>query len=127
MAATRPQAAYLTRFYFCMSVGGVLGGIFSGLIAPHIFSWIAEYPLLVVAAALARPGLAWPRGKEARLIVMVVALVLIVALPGLHEGFSVIPPYNWIAWGAVVTLVACAVAARNLPLRLAVLFAAVFV
>jgi len=31
---------------------------------------------------------------------MVVALVLIVALPGLHEGFSVIPPYNWIAWGA---------------------------
>jgi hypothetical protein len=58
---------------------------------------------------------------------MVVALVLIVALPGLHEGFSVIPPYNWIAWGAVVTLVACAVAARNLPLRLAVLFAAVFV
>src|ERR1700681_3416514 len=82
MAATRPQAAYLTRFYFCMSLGGVLGGIFSGLIAPYVFSWTAEYPLLVVAAALARPGLAWPRGKEARLIVMVVALVLIVALPG---------------------------------------------
>ena len=63
MAATRPQAAYLTRFYFCMSLGGVLGGIFSGLIAPHIFSWIAEYPLLVVAAALARPGAGLAEGK----------------------------------------------------------------
>src|SRR6266478_4544734 len=127
MAATRPQAAYLTRFYFCMSLGGVLGGIFSGLIAPRIFSWIAEYPLLVVAAALARPGLGWPKQKEARLIVILVALVVIVALPGLHQGFSVIPPYNWIVWGAVVALVACAVAVRNFPLRLAVLFAAVFV
>jgi hypothetical protein len=127
MAATRPQAAYLTRFYFCMSLGGVLGGIFSGVVAPHIFSWIAEYPLLVVAAALARPGLVWPRGKEAKLIVMFVALVLIVALPGLHEGFSIIPPYNWIVWGAVVILIASAVALRDLPLRLAVLLAAVFV
>src|SRR5882724_3252740 len=127
MAATRPQAAYLTRFYFCMSLGGVLGGIFSGLIAPRIFSWTAEYPLLVVAAALARPGLGWPKQKEARLLVMLVALVVIVALPGLHQGFSVIPPYNWIVWGAVVALVACTVAVRNFPLRLAVLFAAVFV
>jgi hypothetical protein len=127
MAATRPQAAYLTRFYFCMSLGGVLGGIFSGLIAPHIFSWIAEYPLLVVAAALARPGLAWPSGKEARLILLFVALVAIAALPGLREGFAVIPPYHWIVWGGVVILTACAVAFRDLPLRLAVLFAAVFV
>ncbi len=127
MAATRPQAAYLTRFYFCMSLGGVLGGIFSGLIAPHIFSWTAEYPLLVVAAALARPGLAWPKGKEARYVASFVALVVIVALPGLREGFSIVPPYNWIVWGAVAILVACAVALRDVPLRLALLFAAVFV
>ena len=127
MAATRPQAAWLTRFYFCMSLGGVLGGIFSGLIAPHIFSWIAEYPLLVVAAALARPALAWPSGKEARLIVAFVVLVVIAVLPGLREGFSIIPPYNWIVWGAVAILIACAVALRDAPLRLAVLFASVFV
>lgn len=127
MAATRPQAAYLTRFYFCMSLGGVLGGIFSGLIAPRAFSWIAEYPILLVAAALARPGLGWPKPREAKFIAIAVALVVIAALPGLHQGFSVIPPYNWIVWGAVVALVACAIAFRNLPLRLAVLFAAVFI
>jgi hypothetical protein len=127
MASTRPQAAYLTRFYFCMSLGGVLGGIFSGLIAPRIFSWIAEYPLLVVAAALARPGLAWPTAKEARLLALFAALVALAALPGLREGFSVIPPWNWLVWGAVVILIGCAILFRGQPLRLAVLFAAVFV
>src|SRR6202047_3620504 len=85
MAATRPQAAWLTRFYFCMSLGGVLGGIFSGMIAPHIFSWHAEYPLLLVAAALVRPGLAWPSGKEAMRIVAFAALVVVAMLPGLRE------------------------------------------
>jgi hypothetical protein len=127
MAATRPQTAYLTRFYFCMSLGGVLGGIFSGLIAPHVFSWIAEYPILVVAAALARPGLTWPRGREAAMLAAFAVLVVIAVLPGFREGFSIIPPYNWFVWGAAIVLVAGAVALRKQPLRLAVLFAAVFV
>jgi spermidine synthase len=81
----------------------------------------------VVAAALARPGLVWPTEKEAWLILIFGAFVLIVTLPGLHESISVVPPYSWIVWGAAVVLVACAVAFRDLPLRLAVLFAAVFV
>src|ERR1700761_675176 len=127
MAATRPQAAYLTRFYFCMSLGGVLVGIFSGLLAPHLFSWIAEYPLLVVAAALARPGLVWPERKEATLILIFAAFVVIAMLPGLHQGFSIIPPYNWIVWGAVFILIAGAIVFRKMPLRLAMMFAAVFI
>jgi hypothetical protein len=127
MAASRPQAAWLTRFYFCMSLGGVLGGIFSGLIAPRIFSWIAEYPLLVVAAALARPGLGLPGRREATLILAFAALVVVVALPGLRENISIVPPYNWIVWGAVIILIACAIVFRASPLRLAVLFAAVFI
>ena len=86
MAATRPQAAYLTRFYFCMSLGGVLGGIFSGLIAPRIFSWIAEYPLLLVAAALARPGLGWPKPREAKLLAIAVAVVVVAAPAGVTPG-----------------------------------------
>jgi hypothetical protein len=27
-----------------MSAGGVIGGIFAGLIAPNVFSWVLEYP-----------------------------------------------------------------------------------
>ena len=34
----RPEPARLTEFYLWVSFGGVLGGIFAGLIAPNIFS-----------------------------------------------------------------------------------------
>jgi len=127
VAATRPQAAYLTRFYFCLSLGGVLGGIFSGLIAPKIFSWIAEYPILIVAAALARPARSWPKGKEAGLVIGFVVLVLLACLPGLREGFMILPLANWIVWGVVLLLVAGALASSSSPLRLAALFAAAFI
>jgi spermidine synthase len=63
LARRRPPARYLTAFYLWLSLGGVIGGIFAGLIAQHIFSWVAEYPLLIIFAALCRPGLAWPRSK----------------------------------------------------------------
>src|SRR5260370_8589817 len=33
----------------------MLGGIFAGLIAPLLFSWVAEYPVLAVLAVLCRP------------------------------------------------------------------------
>ena len=52
----RPEPARLTEFYLWTSFGGVIGGIFAGLIAPHVFNGIAEYPILVLAALLAMPG-----------------------------------------------------------------------
>ena len=57
LARRRPPARYLTIFYLCMSLGGMIGGIFSGLVAPNIFSWVAEYPILIVAGLLCRPGI----------------------------------------------------------------------
>src|SRR5216683_936427 len=44
LARTRPAAKYLTGFYVALSFGGMVGGLFAGLIAPYAFSWIAEYP-----------------------------------------------------------------------------------
>lgn len=52
----RPETAHLTEFYLWTSFGGVIGGIFAGLIAPHIFNGVAEYPIMVLAALLAMPG-----------------------------------------------------------------------
>ncbi|WP_456669855.1 spermidine synthase [Bradyrhizobium sp. USDA 3240] len=52
----RPQPARLTEFYLWTSFGGMIGGIFAGLIAPHVFSGVAEYSILVLAALLAMPG-----------------------------------------------------------------------
>lgn len=57
MVRHRPSAQHLTEFYMWMSFGGVLGGLFSGLAAPHLFSTVLEYPLLLVASILCHPGL----------------------------------------------------------------------
>jgi hypothetical protein len=55
LARTRPASKYLTGFYVALSFGGMVGGLFAGLIAPYTFSWIAEYPILVALAVLCRP------------------------------------------------------------------------
>jgi hypothetical protein len=52
IARDRPPAQHLTEFYLWMSVGGVLGGAFNALIAPLIFSSVAEYPLTLILACL---------------------------------------------------------------------------
>ena len=48
----RPDPAQLTHFYLAMSVGGALGGLICALLAPSIFDWTYEHPLLIVAAAI---------------------------------------------------------------------------
>ncbi|MDR6787269.1 hypothetical protein J2Y58_000610 [Sphingomonas sp. BE138] len=51
----RPEPARLTGFYLAMSFGGALGGVFAGLIAPTLFDWTWEYPLLILAAGALVP------------------------------------------------------------------------
>lgn len=56
LAKDRPSTKHLTEFYLWMSVGGMLGGMFNGLIAPVVFKWGAwEFPLAIFAAAICRP------------------------------------------------------------------------
>jgi SAM-dependent methyltransferase len=55
MYRRRPEAAHLTAFYLAMAVGGVLGGIFCAILAPSLFDWAYEHPLLIAAAALLVP------------------------------------------------------------------------
>ena len=53
----RPAPVRLTEFYLWTSLGGVLGGTFAALLAPHIFSRVYEYPVLIAAAVLVLPGM----------------------------------------------------------------------
>lgn len=53
----RPAPDRLTGFYLAMSFGGAVGGVFAALIAPVLFDWTYEYPLLVLAAGLLVPQL----------------------------------------------------------------------
>jgi hypothetical protein len=44
-ARTRPSAESLTMFYFCIAIGGAVGGMVVSLVAPWIFPNYWEYPL----------------------------------------------------------------------------------
>ena len=57
MYRTRPDASQLTEFYLMMSVGGVIGGFFCAIVAPLLFNWTWEHPILLLAAALLLPQL----------------------------------------------------------------------
>ena len=60
LADRRPAAEYLTEFYLCISIGGLIGGVFVALVAPLVFDSILEYPLSLVLAAALLPN----RGRE---------------------------------------------------------------
>ncbi len=88
LVSRRPSATHLTEFYLWMSFGGVLGGIFTGLVAPQIFSTVMEYPLLIAVVFLCRSELYKNLDRSIRLELLVVALVTAVLLLPAAWGFS---------------------------------------
>jgi SAM-dependent methyltransferase len=54
LALRRPHHTRLTEFYLLLSVGGVLGGAFNGLVAPVVFDDLLEYPIAIALVCLAR-------------------------------------------------------------------------
>lgn len=56
LVQSRPATTHLTEFYLWLSFGGVLGGVFTALIAPLVFTGLAEYPMALVLACLLRPS-----------------------------------------------------------------------
>ena len=56
LAGDRPPPARLTEFYAFVSLGGALGGVFNGVLAPFVFDHLVEYPIALVLACLLVPG-----------------------------------------------------------------------
>ena len=82
LAADRPEASRLTEFYFWLSFGGMLGGLFNTLVAPQVFTSVAEYPLAVLMGCLlVRPmNAATGRPAFAALVPIAIAFLTAVAL-----------------------------------------------
>jgi hypothetical protein len=56
LARERPAASRLTEFYLWISVGGAIGGLWNGLVAPLVFNNVYEYPVAIALACLLRPS-----------------------------------------------------------------------
>ncbi|MFM1814431.1 MAG: hypothetical protein RLZ98_1126 [Pseudomonadota bacterium] len=104
---SRPAAQHLTEFYLWMAGGGVLGGIFAGLIAPQIFSEVFEYPLLLALTMACRPGAVTSlfNVKDEWLKAWLVAaagLLVYLLLPGFAKSHGF---FFW-GWGSTAALAA---------------------
>lgn len=110
LARTRPAARYLTGFYVALSFGGMVGGLFAGLIAPYTFSWIAEYPILLALAALCRPsGASTVRGGLTLWAMAMVAGLVFVGLSYRESAMEFLESYRvWLvsAFALVIAMLA---------------------
>jgi SAM-dependent methyltransferase len=102
LARLKPNPKYLTQFYVMVSVGGALGGILVGLVAPYLFPAYYELAIGMVACAVLvvlvlkqDPELKWFRSwrQPAPLVSAALAVALAVYL-GLqireeHKGVRV--------------------------------------
>jgi hypothetical protein len=123
----RPAPARLTEFYLWVSLGGVLGGIFAGLIAPNVFSGTYEYPILIAAALLALPGAlagGWRGfGRDAMPVLALAALAVVGRLSGLSVPENAQLSYQL----GLIALVALMLIYRRRPARLFALVVLAFV
>jgi hypothetical protein len=72
----KPPVRHLTLFYLMLSLGGVLGGMLVGLVAPAVFNAYFELPIGLFLCAALVVGVTWrevPRGVR---VALGIALVL---------------------------------------------------
>lgn len=64
LARLRPPSRQLTVFYLCVSGGGALGGIFVGIVAPHLFDDYHELQLGLACAWLLLLAACWDDSRS---------------------------------------------------------------
>ncbi len=52
LVARKPTPQHLTRFYLMVSLGGAVGGLLCGVVAPLLFSYYWEFPLALLVFAI---------------------------------------------------------------------------
>ena len=71
LARLKPHPRYLTQFYVMISLGGAVGGVFVGLVAPNLFRAYYEFPVglglcaVTLCAVYARPLARTPGWRRA--------------------------------------------------------------
>lgn len=84
LSIIKPDPSRLTEFYFCLSLGGAMGGLFTALIAPEIFNGIYELPLCLLFAAAALP---WrDRYMKKEITALGIALIAVLLTVAFYYG-----------------------------------------
>ena len=103
LARTKPHPRYLTGFYLMLALGGALGGVLTGLIAPHLFNDLYELPIgmlgfcLLVFAALLRDRTSILHGRA--------AMPMRVAILGLTLALGAVFVYQYGKWARLERLI----------------------
>ncbi len=85
----RPAPRYLSAFYLWVSVGGVLGGIIVGIVAPRVFDTFAEYPLALAACCMVALVVLLPRPANERPVARLGRNLSVFVLAGVVGGLVV--------------------------------------
>jgi hypothetical protein len=80
LSRLKPETAQLTSFYLMIALGGALGAILAGLVAPRVFTGIHEFPVSLFLVALLALWVNWPEGLTPRLLWLTVSAAMVVAL-----------------------------------------------
>jgi hypothetical protein len=128
LARLRPHTQYLTLFYLMMSFAGMLGGMFNTFVAPFIFNAVYEYPIMIVAALLLRPGMISNPLKDWKSLLQIIIPVLFIvtgwilsnSIPDLLEYFDQIAI-------SLMVMTVITFFFRNKPIAFASLTAAIIV
>jgi hypothetical protein len=80
LARRRPAPQHVTSFYLMISLGGALGAVMVGILAPHLFAAGYEFPLSLCLTALLAVVVLWPGGFVVRLFWGTVTVAMVVVL-----------------------------------------------
>jgi hypothetical protein len=87
LSRLKPVPSRLTTFYLMIALGGALGAILAGLIAPRVFTGIHEFPVSLFFVAVLALWVNWQEGQTARLLWLTVSVAMLVALIAEVRGY----------------------------------------
>ena len=122
LAKNRPHTQHLTTFYLIMSFAGMLGGMFNTFVAPFIFNAVYEYPIMIVAALLLRPGL---HSQKISLQALFPVALFCLGLGIYFFSDQLSQPLIYAATNGLILLAGLCYAFRSRPVSLALLTAVI--
>ena len=88
LALSKPAPQHLTTFYLMMSVGGALGSVLIGILAPLVLPGYYELGIVLVLLGVLGVVRVWPGHLVVRVIAVVCALMTVVTVASASQRYS---------------------------------------